>query len=63
MPDEDDRNKGAVMAAIRCGESETIYTANSAHNGTLTAIKTRIETHQPKVTLIFTTTDINIQYL
>ena len=41
MLDEDERNKGAVMAAIRCGESEDeIRSKFSLTTSTLTAIKT-----------------------
>lgn len=44
MLDEDDRNKGAVMAAIRCGESEDeIRSKFAISTGTLTAIKTEYE--------------------
>lgn len=44
MLDEDDRNKGIVMAAIRCGESEDeIRSKFKISTGTLTAIKTEYE--------------------
>jgi len=44
MLDEDEKNKGAVMAAIRCGESDIqIRSRFKISTGTLTAIKTEYE--------------------
>ncbi len=47
MLDEDDRRKGAIMAAIRCGESnEDILAEFHISSGTLTAIKKEFGTIQ-----------------
>lgn len=43
MLDEDERNKGAIMAAIRCGEpDENILSGFHITSGTLKAIKTKL---------------------